>query len=118
MFRSAQHDTASNHMNLVGAADVAQSRARASLVTCRENDVQPHGEKEIYNQDSKRRIHDSFGCSPADADCALARGETFVATNENNQQRENARLCHSHDDVPGPGPPDHVCNVIRAVNVK
>ena len=86
-------------------------------MTRRENDVQPHREEEIHNQNGKRRVHDSFRCRPTDADRAFARSETFVTTDEDNQDRKNARLRHGHDDVPGPRPADHVCDVIRAVYV-
>ena len=87
-------------------------------MTCRENDVQRHREEEIHDQNRKGRVHDGFGRSPTDAYRALTRGEAFVATYEDNQQREHARLRHSHDDVPWPGPADHVCDVIRAVHVE
>ena len=54
-------------------------------MTCRENDVQPHREEEIHNQNGKRPVYYRFRCRPADAYRALTRSETFVATDEHNQ---------------------------------
>src|SRR5262249_20339858 len=42
------------------------------LMACRENDVQPHREEEVHDQNRKRGVHDSFRCRPADTDRALA----------------------------------------------
>src|SRR5262245_12687553 len=90
----------------------------ASLMASGENDVQPHREEEIYNQNRKRRVHHSFSGGPADADRSLARGQTFVATDEDNQQGENKCLGHSHNDILAPGPVDHGLDVVRSVHAQ
>ena len=42
------------------------------LVAGREKDVKGHGKKEIEDQNSKRRIHDRFGCRSANSNRAFS----------------------------------------------
>src|SRR4029453_4358190 len=75
-----------------------------SLLSCRENDVQSHRQKEINNQNRERGVHDCFGRCSSDANGAFACGQPFVATDENNQERETKSFSQTHDDVAGRGP--------------
>ena len=87
-----------------------------SLLSCRENDVQSHRQKEINNQNRERGVYDRFGGCPSDANSTFARGQAFVATDENNQERETKSFGQTHDDVAGARPTHHVVDVVRAVD--
>ena len=55
---------------------------------------------------------------PTDADCAFARGQSFVATDEHDEHPETKRFRQAHDDVAIARPAHHVRHVISAVNVR
>src|SRR5882724_12021175 len=57
----------------------------ALLVSRWINDVEEHREEEIANQNCERRVNYRFGRRAADTDCAFARAQSFLATNEYNQ---------------------------------
>src|SRR3989442_12452696 len=88
------------------------------LVPCRINDIERHGEKKIANQNRKRGVNHRLGRRPADANSALACGQSFVATDEDNENAEAERFRQAHNDVAIARPLDHVRHVVWAVDSK
>src|SRR5206468_1929676 len=76
-----------------------------SLISGRINYVEQHCEEEIANQDRERRIYHGLSRRAADTDCAFARAQSFLATDEYNQNpeakrdRKSTRLNSSHDQI-------------------
>jgi hypothetical protein len=62
------------------------------LVPGRINNVEHHGEKKIANQNRERGVHHGLSGGPTDANCSLACGQSFVATNEYDEYPETERL--------------------------
>ena len=62
------------------------------LISCRVNDVEQHGEKEIANQNRERSVHHRLSRGPADANRAFAGGQPLVATDEYYEYSETERF--------------------------
>src|SRR6266404_8639824 len=97
---------------------ICATRMFRSLIARRVNDVEQHREKEIANQDCERAVHHRLSRGATHADRALARGQSLVTTNEDNQNSETERFRQAHDDVPVPRPAHHVGHVVGAVNLE
>src|SRR5207249_9225750 len=89
-----------------------------SLISGRINYVEQHCEEEIANQDCERRIYHGLSRSAADTDCAFARAQSFLATDEYNQNPEAKRFRQTHDDVAITCPAHHVRHIISAVDLE
>src|SRR6266513_3258757 len=87
------------------------------LIARRVDDVEHHGKEKIANQNSQRRVHDSFSCRAADAHRAFTCGQTFLATDEHDEYPETECFRQTHDNVTTARPPHHVRHVVSAVNV-
>ena len=86
------------------------------MIARRINDVERHSQEKIANEDGQRAVHDCLGGGATDADCALARGQSFVATNEDDEDSETERFRQPHDNVAVARPAHHVRHVIGAVD--
>src|SRR5260370_4939194 len=86
------------------------------LIAGRVNDVEEHGQEKITDQNGERSVDDRFSSGATDADRPLARGQSFVATDEDNKNAEAKRFRQTHDNVPTSGPAHHVRHVISAVH--
>src|SRR5438876_11107840 len=89
-----------------------------SLISGRINYVEQHCEEEIANQDRERRIYHGLSRRAADTDCAFARAQSFLATDEYNQNLEAKRFRQAHDDVALTRREHHVRHVIIAVDLE
>src|SRR6478609_10834420 len=69
------------------------------LIPRRINNVEHHGEKKIANQDRERGVHHCLSGGPADANCSLACGQSFLATDEHDEYAETERFRETHDDI-------------------
>ena len=88
------------------------------MIARRVNDVEQHREKEIANQDCERAVYHCLCRGAPHAHRALARGQSLVATNEDNHNAETESFRQAHDDVAVPGPAHHVSHVVGAVNLE
>src|SRR5438552_15503245 len=89
-----------------------------SLISGRINYVEQHCEEEIANQDRERRIYHGLSRRAADTDCAFARAQSFLATDEYNQNPEAKRFRQTHDDVAITCPAHHVRHIISEVDLE
>src|SRR4029453_1309885 len=64
----------------------------ALLIPRRINNVEHHGEKKIANQHRERGVHHRLSGGPTDANCSLACGQSFVATDEYDEYPETERF--------------------------
>src|SRR5882724_12814028 len=81
----AAHELSTHHSPLSIAP---KTPSLHSLIARRVDDVEHHGKEKIANQNSQRRVHDSFSCCAADAHRAFACGQAFVATDEHDEYSE------------------------------
>jgi hypothetical protein len=62
------------------------------LIPGRINNVEHHGEKKIANQDRERGVHHRLSGGPTNANCSLACGQSFLATDEYDEDPETERF--------------------------
>src|SRR2546430_2699945 len=74
------------------------------------------GQEKITDQNSERSVNDCFGGGAADTDRAFARGQSFVATDEDDENAEAKCFREAHDNVAASRPADHVGHVISSVH--
>src|SRR5205807_9331898 len=81
----ATHELSTHHLPLSIAP---KTPSLHTLIARRIDDVEHHGKEKIANQNSQRRVHDSFSCRAADAHRAFACGQAFMATDEHDEYSE------------------------------
>src|SRR5207247_10353379 len=79
-----------------------------SLITRGVNDVERHGQEKVADENGERSVDHRFGGGATDADRALARGQSFVATDEDNQNAEANCVRQTHNDVAAADPAHQV----------
>src|SRR6266581_6221658 len=88
------------------------------LISRRINDIEQHREEEIADQNRERGVHYRFSGCAADTDCAFTRAQSFLATDEYNQNPKNKCFREAHDNVAITCPTHHVRHVIGAVDLE
>ena len=73
-------------------SQAASLNCAALLISGWINDVEHHGEKKIANQDRERGVHHRLSGGPTDANRSLACGQSFLATDENDEYPETECL--------------------------
>jgi len=70
----------------------ASLNCAALLISGWIDNVEHHREKKIANQHRERGVHDRLSGGPTDANCSLARGQSFVATDEYDEDPKTERF--------------------------
>src|SRR5438094_1030017 len=90
----------------------------ALLVSRWINDVEQHREEEIANQHRERGVYYRFSSRAANTDGTFPRAQSFLATDEHNQNPKTKCFRQAHDNIATTRPFHHVRHVIGAVNVE